>query len=91
MTRQRPQYMPNWPRRMQAPFAAAYMGVSKTKFLDGVKAGHYPKPYHDGSNTLWYIEDLDESLDRLKGNRASSGRQLVRERLNDLGQNAPRQ
>ena len=55
---------------MQARFAAAYCGVSQTKFLRDVKAGRYPKPVKDGGNSLWYIEDLDHSLDQLKGEGA---------------------
>ena len=61
--------LPNWPRRMQAPLAAAYCGVSKTKFLRDV-GGKYPRPEKDGRNCLWYREDLDEALDRLRDLRA---------------------
>ena len=59
--------LPYWPRRMKAELAGPYCGVSKTKFLDGVKAGRYPPPIHDGGNALWYREDLDECMDRQKG------------------------
>ncbi len=57
--------LPNWPRRMQAPLAAAYCGVSRTKFLHDV-GKKYPRPVKDGRNSLWYIEDLDEALELLK-------------------------
>jgi hypothetical protein len=60
-----PSEMPHWPRRMGAELAAAYVGVSPTKFLAGV-GGKYPKPFKDDGNTLWYIEDLDDALDREK-------------------------
>ena len=58
--------LPHWPRRMQADLAAAYCGVSTTKFRAGVAEGRYPQPYPDGGNRLWYREDLDEALDALK-------------------------
>ncbi len=57
--------LPNWPRRMKAPLAAAYCGVSRTKFLHDV-GRKYPRPVKDGRNSLWYREDLDEALDRLR-------------------------
>jgi hypothetical protein len=58
--------LPHWPRRMQAPLAAAYCGVSTTKFLTCVREGRLPAGYEDGGNRLWYREDLDAALDRLK-------------------------
>ncbi len=76
MVHQRKLDLPNWPRRMQAPLAAAYCGVSRTKFLHDV-GGKYPKPVKDGRNSLWYIEDLNEALDRLKDGGASSGDPFV--------------
>lgn len=47
--------LPDWPARMTAEIAAAYMGISKTTFLTrygfaGVK---------EGSNTLWAKIQLD--------------------------------
>lgn len=47
--------LPDWPARMTAEIAAAYMGVSKTTFLTrfgamGVK---------EGTNTLWAKVQLD--------------------------------
>ena len=56
---------------MQAPMAAAYCGISRTKFLYDV-GKKYPRPLKDGRNSLWYREDLDEALDRLKGDERSS-------------------
>ena len=57
--------LPYWPRRMQARMAAAYCGVSKTKFLGDI-GKKYPIPVKDGRNSLWYREDLDEALDLLR-------------------------
>lgn len=47
--------LPDWPARMTAPVAAAYMGVSQSTFLTrfgtaGVK---------DGGNTFWARAQLD--------------------------------
>lgn len=57
---------------MQADLAAAYMGVSRSKFLERVRERVYPPGYEDGANRLWYLEDLDAALDRLKGGEVSS-------------------
>jgi len=54
-----PDRLPDWPMRMQAPLAAAYMGVSPAKFLERVKSGEYPKGIADGGNVLWYKVALD--------------------------------
>jgi hypothetical protein len=51
---------------MKLHFAAAYVDESETKFLEGVKAGKWPKGTRDGGNVYWFIEDLDTALDRLK-------------------------
>jgi hypothetical protein len=51
---------------MKVHFAAAYVDESETKFLEGVKAGKWPKGARDGGNVYWFIEDLDVALDRLK-------------------------
>lgn len=52
------QGLPDWPARMKAPVAAAYMGVSQTTFLErfgavGVK---------DGGNTFWARAQLDRII-----------------------------
>jgi len=58
--------MPSWPRRMQEDMAAAFCGVSLTKFRTGVRKGIYPLGVKDGGNVLWYLEDLNHALDTLK-------------------------
>lgn len=50
--------LPNWPARMTAPIAAAYMGISASTFLTrfgevGVKEGH---------NMLWAKAQLDRII-----------------------------
>ena len=57
---------PNWPRRMKAALAAAYVGESETKFLSKVRDGRWPQGIRDGGNVYWYREDLDAALDHLK-------------------------
>ncbi|MQA67533.1 MAG: hypothetical protein GEU76_16795 [Alphaproteobacteria bacterium] len=89
--------MPYWPRRMQAPLAAAYLGVSLPTFLRKVKAGAYPQGIKDGENRLWYIEDLDDAADRIKtGSEAAApppktAAEIIRERLGSAGKDAERQ
>lgn len=50
--------LPDWPARMTAPIAAAYMGISHSTFLtrfggSGVK---------EGANTLWARPQLDRII-----------------------------
>jgi hypothetical protein len=50
--------LPDWPARMTAPVAAAYMGISQNTFLTrfgavGVK---------EGGNTLWARAQLDRII-----------------------------
>lgn len=63
MKRLAPSEMPDWPRRMGARLAAAYIGISEAKLLDGVKAGRYPPPQADGANQLWDRKALDRYVD----------------------------
>ena len=49
---------------MQAAFAAAYVGVSKSKFLRDKHK--WPVPTRDGGNMLWYREDLDRACEEQK-------------------------
>ncbi len=59
--------LPHWPRRMTAAFAAAYLGVSPSKFHRGVNSGVYPPGKSDGGNMLWDIKALDAWSDRWAG------------------------
>lgn len=52
---------------MQAPLAAAYVGVSKSKFLRDKHK--WPEPTRDGGNKVWYREDLDRVCDEQKVER----------------------
>ncbi|NWK95513.1 hypothetical protein DM806_07490 [Sphingobium lactosutens] len=48
-------YLPDWPARMTAPVAAAYMGVSPTTFLTRFR--HFG--IKEGGNLLWARLQLD--------------------------------
>lgn len=47
--------LPDWPARMTAPVAAAYMGVSEGTFL----ARFGPMGIKEGANKLWAKVQLD--------------------------------
>jgi len=59
--------LPDWPARMKAPAAAAYMDVSEASFHARVREGRYPQPVKDGRNTFWHRASLDEWLARERG------------------------
>jgi len=69
--------LPNWPRRMKAPLAAAYIGVSPSQFAIEVKAGRIRPATKVGRSAFWYREDLDADLDRLKDEEATHGDPLL--------------
>lgn len=50
--------LPDWPARMTAPVAAAYMGVSETTFL--TRFG--PMGVREGANKLWARAQLDRVI-----------------------------
>ena len=50
--------MPDWPGRMTAPIAAAYMGVSHTTFLERFRA----VGVKEGGSVLWARVQLDQFI-----------------------------
>ena len=70
--------LPYWPRRLNATWAAAYCGLSVGMFQRRVVAGDYPQGARDGNRKLWYREDLDMSLDLLKGGLDYTGDLMLR-------------
>ena len=50
--------LPDWPARMTAPVAAAYMGISTSSFLTRYK-DHGRK---EGANVLWARVQLDRII-----------------------------
>ena len=64
--------LPHWPRLLSDYLAAAYVGISKTNFLAGVEAGHWPKPVAYGRRRLWDRLALDQAVDRLRQTEGES-------------------
>lgn len=58
-----------WPRRLDEREAAAYLGISLSKFRVGwqAKVPRYPQPTRDGGNVLWDIKVLDAHVDAESG------------------------
>lgn len=50
--------LPDWPARMTAPVAAAYMGVSQSTFL----ARYQARGVKEGGNTFWARAQLDRMI-----------------------------
>ncbi|WP_242095452.1 hypothetical protein [Sphingomonas sp. CROZ-RG-20F-R02-07] len=50
--------LPDWPARMTAEIAAAYMGISKTTFL----TRYTESGVREGSNVLWARIQLDAMI-----------------------------
>lgn len=61
-------HLPDWPRWMSDDVAAAYVGVSTTRFLEEVEAGTWPKPTKRASRVVrWDRALLDRASDRESG------------------------
>lgn len=69
-----PANLPNWPRALRLPLAAAYVGISPTAFTAHVAPA--VKPIHPTPGTVaWLKDDLDRWLDALAGRSASEQEQ----------------
>lgn len=55
-------HLPDWPARMGAPLAAAYLGIGESTFQRGVSERRYPAGRKDGGRVLWHRAELDEWL-----------------------------
>lgn len=75
--------IPYWPRLLDAPKAAAYLGISATTFRAGV-GRVWPEPVRVGKRVLWDRAQLDAAVDRLERKGASSADPLM-EALHGLG------
>ena len=53
------------PRMMNADRSAAYLDISKTKFLEGVEGGVWPRPRDVGGLPRWDRLDLDSAVDAM--------------------------
>ncbi|WOF43807.1 hypothetical protein KNJ79_02250 [Sphingopyxis indica] len=62
MSAARAEHLPYWPRLMNRPLAAAYLGIGETKLtIEG------PAPKRLGKRVLYDIRDLDRWADALDG------------------------
>lgn len=50
--------LPDWPARMTAPVAAAYMGISEASFI----SRYGPFGVKEGANKLWAKAQLDRMI-----------------------------
>lgn len=72
--------LPGWPARLQAPMAAAYVGIlddegrpDTSTFREHVRKGLYPRPHkRPGERQAWLKIELDETLTRLQQEEASA-------------------
>ncbi len=54
-----------WPRLMNAPVAARYIGTSETTLRRLVAEGAVAQPLKRGGERVWDIRDLDEHVESL--------------------------
>lgn len=59
--------LPNWPRLLRPELAAAYVGESKTAFLQGIGT-RWPQPIRRGRTVAWDRLALDAAIDRMMAN-----------------------
>lgn len=59
--------LPDWPRMLGRTMAAAYCGLTASKFEQEVSAARLPLPVKLGGEDHWCRQKLDEALDRLTG------------------------
>jgi hypothetical protein len=75
------------PRMMNADRAAAYLDLSKTKFLEGVQSGKWPAPRDADGVPRWHRLDLDAASDATdsKEKRLASGRKSLADMMEAEG------
>ena len=59
-----------WPRGLSAEEAAAYVGVSRNKFLAEVEQGLWPQPETRGGRKIWDRHPIDQAWDERHGSDA---------------------
>jgi hypothetical protein len=71
------------PRMMNADRAAAYLDISKTKFLEGVTSGIWPAARDVGGLPRWDRFDLDAAVDSMseRKKRLAPGRKSLADML----------
>lgn len=75
------------PRMMNADRAAAYLDISKTKFLEGVASGKWPEARDADGLPRWHRLDLDAASDATdsKKKRLAPGRKSLSDLLEAEG------
>ncbi len=75
------------PRMMNADRAAAYVALSRSKFLELVDSGGLPQPKDLGGVPRWDRIDLDRAMDALEDRkkRSSNRRRTFDELMGDNG------
>ena len=75
---------------MNADRAAAYLDLSKTKFLEGVESGTWPPPRDADGLPRWHRLDLDAASDATdnRQKRLASGRKSLADMLEAEGAGA---
>ncbi len=58
--------LPDFPRRMHAALAAAYLGIGESTLREGAGT-RYPAPVRDGTRVLWDRKALDLWADQHAG------------------------
>jgi len=61
-----PFVLPDWPRRMSAAQAAAYLNVGESTLRHGAGT-RYPAPLRDGKRVVWDRKMLDDWADAEAG------------------------
>ncbi len=69
-----------WPRGLNAELAAAYVGVSRNKFLAEVDAGLWPKAEARGGRKIWDRCKIDQAWDRQNQNEADPFMEAINDR-----------
>lgn len=66
-----PDALPGWPRRLGLELAAAYLGISPSKLLEG-EGKAYPAAVRDGRRKLWDRQASDKAGLHRTAERAGS-------------------
>lgn len=72
------------PRMMNADRSAAYVDLSKTKFLEGVQNGTWPPAKDVGGVFRWDRQELDAAVDAFSARKQkSASRRMSLEEMQD--------
>jgi predicted DNA-binding transcriptional regulator AlpA len=74
------------PRLLRADRAAAYLDMSKSKFLELVDQGRLPTPVRIDGITSWDRRELDSAVEDLKGREGSQRSNPIEEHYGISGE-----